>query len=92
MDAMQTVAATPLPELAEILKENPAWLDEAIDTAEASRIAGPAIATLETMRVRGGGPDYFKIGSAVRYTRRTCFKWRAERRRRNTSDPGAAAA
>ncbi len=89
---MQTVGATPLPELTEILKDDPAWLDELIDTAEASRIAGPAVATLETMRVRGGGPEYFKIGAAVRYTRRACFKWRAERRRRNTSDAGAAAA
>ena len=85
---MQTVAASPLPELAEILKGDPGWLDELVDTAEASRIAGPAVATLETMRVRGGGPEYFKIGSAVRYTRRKCFEWRAERRRRNTSDPG----
>ncbi len=89
---MQTVAASPLPELAEILKDDPGWLDELIDTAEASRIAGPAIATLETMRVRGGGPEYFKISKAVRYTRRACFEWRAERRRRSTSDPGQAAA
>ena len=89
---MQTAPASPLPEFAEILKENPGYLDEAVDTVEASRIAGPAEATLETMRVRGGGPEYFKIGKAVRYTRRACFEWRAERRRRNTSDPGAAAA
>ncbi len=89
---MQTVPESSLPELAEILKDNPGWLDEMVDTTEASLIAGPAVATLETMRVRGGGPEYFKIGKAVRYTRRACFEWRAERRRRNTSDPDAAAA
>ena len=89
---MQTGAAFPLPELAEILKDDPGWLDELIDTAEASRIAGPAAATLETLRTRGGGPEYFKVGKAVRYTRRACFEWRAERRRRNTSDLGAEAA
>ena len=89
---MQTVAASPLPELDEILKNNPGYLDEAIDTAEASLIAGPAKASLETMRVRGGGPEYFKVGKAVRYTRRKCSEWRAERQRRNTSEPDQAAA
>ena len=89
---MQTVPESPLPTFTEILKENPGWLDEAVDTAGASLIAGPAVATLETMRVRGGGPEYFKAGSAVRYTRRACFEWRAERRRSSTSDPGPEAA
>ncbi len=84
------VAKFSLPKFAEILKDNPGWLDEVVDTTEASRIAGPAVATLETMRVRGGGPNYFKIGKAVRYTRRACFVWRAERRRRNTSGAEAA--
>ena len=91
MAIMQTIAAAPLPTFAEILEANPAWLDEAIDTAEASRIAGPAEASLETLRTRGGGPVYFKVGSAVRYTRRACFEWRAERQRRSTSDRGQAA-
>ena len=88
---MQTVAATQLPELAEILKENPGWLDEAVVTAEASKITGEPVATLETKRVRGGGPEFIKLGKSVRYTRRACFEWLAAGRRRSTSDAGAAA-
>jgi hypothetical protein len=33
-----------LPALREILKDHPGWLDEAVDTAEASRITGFAAA------------------------------------------------
>ena len=89
---MQTVAVSSLPELAEILKENPGWLDEAVDVHEASQITGTPVATLETLRVRGGGPEFIKRGKSVRYTRRACFSHNAVGRRRSTSDPGAEAA
>ena len=54
-----------LPELEDILQDNPGWLDEAIDT-------------LATWRCRGGGPTFMKLGAAVRYRRRTVLKWLAE--------------
>ncbi len=51
-----------LPSLGEILKDNPGWLDEAVDTAEASRTVGFPPCTLHTWRSRGDGPPFLKIG------------------------------
>ena len=88
---MQTPSLPALPTFADILQANPGWLDEAIDTKEASRITGVAEASLMTQRVRGGGPVFFKLGQKVIYTRRTCFEHLAARRRTSTSDTGRAA-
>ncbi|GAA0528019.1 hypothetical protein GCM10008941_04210 [Rhizomicrobium palustre] len=67
------------------------WLDEAVDTAEASRITGLAVAPLSTLRSRGGGPNFIKVGQrAVRYQRRQLLQFLAERRRCNTSCNGTA--
>lgn len=75
------------PALDEILKDNPGWLDEAVTTAEASRIVGFPACTLHTWRSRGDGPVFLKLGSrSVRYQRRTLFEWMAAHRRRNTAD------
>ena len=80
---------TELPSLADVLKSNPTWLDEAVDTAEASRITGLAVATLSTLRSRGGGPSFIKVGQrAVRYQRRQLLQFLAERRRSSTSCDG----
>ena len=82
-------APSPLPGLPEILKDNPAWLDEAVNTAEASRITGIPVCTLHTWRSRGDGPPFLKLGrKSVRYQRRTLFEWMAARQRRNTADKG----
>ena len=89
---MQDHAVAVLPALADVLQDNPGWLDEAVDTKEASRITGEPAPTLETKRVRGGGPVFLKLGKSVRYTRRACFEYLAARRRKSTSDPGQAAA
>lgn len=78
-----------LPSLTEILKHSPGWLDEAIDTEEASRIVGFPPCTLHTWRCRGEGPPFLKLGArSVRYQRRALLEWLAARQRRNTSDPG----
>ena len=53
---MQTPSPPALPAFADILQAHPGWLDEAVPTAEASRITGEPVPTLETKRVRGGGP------------------------------------
>ncbi len=81
-----------LPQLSEILRSNPGWFDEAVDTREASRITGTPTATLDTLRCRGGGPPFIKRGKRVLYIRRSCFEWLAVGRRTSTSDPGQAAA
>lgn len=41
----------------------PAW----VDTENASRYTSIPASTLETMRNRGGGPVFRKLGRAVRY-------------------------
>ncbi len=89
---MQISSLPALPSFANILQDNPGWLDEAVPTAEASRITNEPVATLETKRVRGGGPVFLKLGKSGRYTRRACFEYLAARRRTSTSDPGQAAA
>jgi len=89
---MQIPSLPALPAFVDILQDNPGWLDEAVLTAEASRITKEPEATLETKRVRGGGPVFLKLGKSVRYTRRACFEYLAARRRISTSDPGSAAA
>lgn len=78
-----------LPAFGEILKLNPGWLDEAVTTAEASRIVGFPPCTLHTWRSRGDGPPFLKLGArSVRYQRRALFEWLAARQRRNTADKG----
>ena len=83
---MQNSPLPALPSFADILQTNPGWLDEAVNTKEASRITGVPVASLETMRVRGGGPVFIKLGKKVNYTRRACFEHLAARRRTSTSD------
>ncbi len=88
---MQIPSPPALPAFADILQDNPGWLDEAVPTAEAGRITGEPVPTLETKRVRGGGPVFLKLGRSVRYTRRACFEYLAARRRTSTSDSGPVA-
>jgi predicted DNA-binding transcriptional regulator AlpA len=44
--------------------------------------------TLQAWRLQGRGPEYMKLGRAVRYDRRVVDAWMAERTRASTSDPG----
>lgn len=62
---------------ATILARHPGWLDEAVTTEEASRITGVPIATLVTMRSRGGGPRFLvpRGTRLVRYLRRHLYEW-----------------
>jgi hypothetical protein len=60
-------------------------LDEAVDTAEASRITGTPVTTLETLRSRGGGPEFIKRGRTVRYLRRDLLAWLQAHRIASTS-------
>ncbi len=82
---MQHSALAELPPLVDILRDNPGWLDEAVDTQEASRITDTPAPSLETMRVRGGGPVFSKRGKKVDYIRRDLFDWLTAGRRTSTS-------
>jgi hypothetical protein len=74
-----------LPSLTDLIKENPGWLDAAVDPLEAAGITGLSEAALATRRCRGGGPPFIKDGKSVRYLRRDLLEWLYERRVPNTS-------
>lgn len=40
---------------------------------------------LQNWRLRGGGPEYVKIGRSVRYQRRDVMKFIEERKRKHTT-------
>lgn len=52
---------------------------EAVDTEGAARITGLAVATLATLRSRGGGPPFIKYARAVRYRAEDLRAWRDAR-------------
>lgn len=56
-----------------------------VDTEGASQHIGLAVSTLEKLRVSGGGPQYVKLGRAVRYRISDLEEYLAERVRENTS-------
>ena len=49
---------------------------------------GIPLATLRSMRFRGAGCPFIKIGSSVRYLREDIETWLASCRRMSTSDTG----
>lgn len=60
-------------------------LPEAVSTTEAAEIVGLAPATLETLRCRGGGPPYYKIGRRVVYRSADLRAWVDSKRVMNTA-------
>ncbi len=60
-----------------------------LTTTQAADVLGLSPRTLEQLRVKGGGPDYFALGKrAIRYQRHALNTWLNARRRKSTSDPG----
>lgn len=63
--------------------------DALLFTAEAAFLLGLSARTLESLRLRGGGPTFIAVTSkAVRYRRRDIDAWVSAHRRLSTSDPG----
>ncbi len=60
-------------------------------TPVAAQYLGLSPATLETKRVRGGGPVFVKLGRRVVYRKEDLDSWIEEHRRHSTSDPGKGA-
>lgn len=58
---------------------------ELVDENEASVLLAVSVRSLQTWRVSGGGPDYVKLGRAVRYRRSDLLAWIAANTRRSTS-------
>ena len=70
------------------LPQDPAAL---LHTREAARLLGLSPRTLESLRLRGGGPPFVSVTKrAVRYRRSDLEAWIRARLRRSTSDVPAA--
>lgn len=55
---------------------------------EVAYLTGQSKRTLQAYRQKGGGPEFVKLGTAVRYQRRAVIAYVDSHRRRSTSDPG----
>lgn len=60
----------------------------AFDTRAAAKFLSLSPKTLETLRTRGGGPTFSKLGRRVVYRREDLDSWLKNRRRASTSDLG----
>lgn len=56
---------------------------------QAAGVLGLSIRTLQSWRLRGGGPMFVKAGRAVRYRTADLERWVEERRRESTSGTGS---
>ena len=56
-----------------------------VDVREASRIVGVPVATLNTLRCRGGGPPFSKIRKSVSYKVAFLLDWKDANIRTSTS-------
>ena len=63
---------------------------ELLTTPDAALRVGLSHRTLERYRVTGEGPEYLKMGHAVRYTASALERWLRGCTRRSTSDDGRA--
>ena len=61
-------------------------LPEYLTTVEAASYLGLSRQYLEILRHRGDGPEYIKLGRAVRYKRTDLDDWMADHRRRHTAE------
>jgi predicted site-specific integrase-resolvase len=56
--------------------------------AEAARLLGLSVRTLQKWRWTGKGPEFVRLNGAVRYQRSDLDRFVASARRTSTSDPG----
>jgi len=68
-------------------------MQELLDTRGAAAVLRLSPRTLESLRLRGGGPRYVRLSRrAVRYHPADLDAWIEKSRRRSTSDDGSSAA
>jgi hypothetical protein len=63
---------------------------EALGERDAARIVGLSPATLSTLRCRGGGPPFLRLGRAIRYRVSDLRAWRDARLVTSTADTSTA--
>ena len=89
----QVPAPSPVPVLADtdssaegdrLMRDHTTYLD----TRAAAAHLGLSPRTLDRYRVSGEGPEFYKLGTRVRYRLADLEAWAASRRRRSTSDDG----
>lgn len=88
--ARQTTLGSPdRPRLQPSGRPLPDQNDPLLTTPDAAHLLGLSPRTLESLRLRGGGPAFIAVtAKAVRYRRRDLEDWILTRRRTSTSDPG----
>lgn len=59
-----------------------------LDTKAAANFLGLSAGWLELLRMRGGGPEYYKLGRRVSYAIRDLENWAEARRRKTTRRAG----
>lgn len=64
---------------------------DVFDTMSAAEYLCVSVATLELLRVRGGGPNYVKLKRLVRYRRASLDEWMLSRERCSTAGSRGAA-
>jgi len=63
--------------------------DALLTESEAAALASLSVRTLQTWRVRGGGPQFAKLGGSVRYRRADIDAWINARLARTTGEAEA---
>ena len=63
-----------------------------LSTEDAAVHIGSTVSTMAKLRLRGGGPPFYKLGHKVVYDTAELDDWLASRRRVSTSDTGSKAA
>lgn len=63
-------------------------IEKLIDDREVSKLTGIARKTLQNMRLKGGGPEFIKIGKNCRYRPSEIDNWLKANTRRTTSEGG----
>ena len=63
----------------------------ALSVEQAADYLGISVSFLNKQRCKGGGPEFFKLGSRILYAPHDLDIWREQHRRRSTADRGEAA-
>lgn len=66
----------------------PTDLDALMGETQAAELACVSVRTLQTWRLKGGGPRFAKLGRVVRYRRRDIIEWVEGHLANSTSDKG----
>jgi hypothetical protein len=72
-----------------LITSTAADLDAVLNENQAAEFLGISVRTLQAWRVRGGGPNYCKIGRSVRYQRRVLVSFLEEHRTSSTTEADA---